>query len=155
MHYFYFYFVLEWELIKTTLCNGPAHSFVRYHGICCVVPSSHSLTINYYTVSHKAPRNFQATGHFAYFKSEFSICIRKCLYCSLPPPLLSFPLPLPASKAELTNVLSGKKKASTRNHNFTDVSVLSLHYLNNFILMYILIFLLHVIVCLSKWLMQV
>lgn len=45
-----------------------------------VAPSSHFPTLSYYRVIHKPPKNLWARGYFAHFKSEFSVCIGKCLY---------------------------------------------------------------------------
>lgn len=112
--------------IKTTLCNASAHSSVSCHGICCVAPSSYSLTLSYYRVIHKPSRNLQATGHLPYFKSEFSFCTGKCLYCSC---YLLFPLSLCPShlpKPTFVNVLSRKKKALTWSHCFTNWNLCSL-----------------------------
>lgn len=149
-----FLFHFRVTINKTTLCNGLAHSSVSCRGICCVAPSSHSLTLSYYRVIHKPPRNLQATGHFAYFKSAFSVCIGKYVYCSLPPPLPSFSPSLPASKADLVNVLSEKKKkAFTRSHCFTNWHLCSLLILPEQLYSYVRTYLPIARNCVSTWLM--
>lgn len=132
----YCYFISERELRRTILCDGAAHPSV----ICCGAPSR---------VIHDPSGNLQATGHFVYLTSDFSVCTGECLCCSLPPPLPFFSLSQPASKPDLADVLPGKRKASRGSHCFTDTSLLSWYRLDHFILMNILIFPLLIIVCLS------